>query len=164
MPTASAMSAIDARVSRIAWMRIMISCQTTVINVPGFATIMMPITTASRTAAIYASGHDDNADGDTMRSPTVATIAPPSRIPIRSIPTATATATPAISVPATMTMSIPITMAPRMAATSLRLDAANDSDGDGVCGNVDNCPSLPNSDQADGDGDTFGDACDCAGI
>ncbi len=39
------------------------------------------------------------------------------------------------------------------------LDAANDADGDGVCGNVDNCP-IANPDQADSDGDGRGDACD----
>ena len=35
-----------------------------------------------------------------------------------------------------------------------------DVDADGVCGNVDNCPSDPNPNQTDTDGDGFGDACD----
>jgi hypothetical protein len=39
-----------------------------------------------------------------------------------------------------------------------------DADGDGVCGNTDNCPTIPNGpaedNQADGDFDTVGDACD----
>ena len=39
-------------------------------------------------------------------------------------------------------------------------DAINDGDGDGVCGNVDNCPDLTNEDQANLDGDAFGDACE----
>jgi hypothetical protein len=35
-----------------------------------------------------------------------------------------------------------------------------DLDGDGVDDVVDNCPAVPNTDQADFDGDTLGDACD----
>lgn len=41
---------------------------------------------------------------------------------------------------------------------------AVDSDSDGVCNGVDNCPLDPNGDQADGDSDGFGDVCDsCTG-
>ncbi|MBI5118760.1 thrombospondin type 3 repeat-containing protein, partial [Candidatus Poribacteria bacterium] len=39
-------------------------------------------------------------------------------------------------------------------------DPANDIDGDGLCGDVDNCPSVNNADQADSDSDGIGDACD----
>ena len=35
-----------------------------------------------------------------------------------------------------------------------------DSDGDGVCDEIDNCINTANADQADGDGDGIGDACD----
>jgi hypothetical protein len=35
-----------------------------------------------------------------------------------------------------------------------------DSDGDGVADDEDNCPDVANADQADGDGDSQGDACD----
>jgi hypothetical protein len=38
-------------------------------------------------------------------------------------------------------------------------DPHNDLDGDGVCGDIDNCPVHENPDQADGDGDGVGDAC-----
>ena len=38
-----------------------------------------------------------------------------------------------------------------------------DSDGDGVCNNVDNCPNNANANQADSDGDGIGDACDNGG-
>lgn len=36
----------------------------------------------------------------------------------------------------------------------------NDADGDGVTDSLDNCPQVPNSDQADGDMDDKGDLCD----
>jgi len=42
------------------------------------------------------------------------------------------------------------------------LKIANDSDGDGVNNNKDNCPFVANTDQADGDGDGVGDVCDNA--
>lgn len=35
-----------------------------------------------------------------------------------------------------------------------------DSDGDGICDAVDNCPAVANADQANLDGDLLGDACD----
>jgi hypothetical protein len=35
-----------------------------------------------------------------------------------------------------------------------------DCDGDGQCDVGDNCPTVPNADQNDGDGDGYGDACD----
>jgi hypothetical protein len=39
-------------------------------------------------------------------------------------------------------------------------DPTNDADGDGICGYSDNCPDVPNPEQADTDGDGVGDVCD----
>jgi Thrombospondin type 3 repeat len=44
--------------------------------------------------------------------------------------------------------------------TALIASCANDTDGDGVCDEVDNCLSVSNPDQTDSDGDGFGDVCD----
>lgn len=41
--------------------------------------------------------------------------------------------------------------------------AAFDPDGDGVNQSMDNCPTTPNADQADADGDGIGDACEANG-
>jgi hypothetical protein len=38
-------------------------------------------------------------------------------------------------------------------------DANNDIDGDGICGNLDNCPSMSNINQEDVDMNGIGDAC-----
>ncbi|MEE2828994.1 MAG: thrombospondin type 3 repeat-containing protein [Myxococcota bacterium] len=43
---------------------------------------------------------------------------------------------------------------------ALCLPDSEDADGDGVLNSDDNCPNEPNPDQADLDGDSFGDACD----
>ncbi|MCK9524054.1 MAG: Ig-like domain-containing protein, partial [Proteobacteria bacterium] len=43
-----------------------------------------------------------------------------------------------------------------VATVNIRLD----SDGDGICDDIDNCPFVANPDQADADGDGVGDACD----
>ncbi|NLE60683.1 MAG: hypothetical protein GX616_20245, partial [Planctomycetes bacterium] len=39
-------------------------------------------------------------------------------------------------------------------------DPLNDVDGDGACGDVDNCPDTANANQANADGDSLGDVCD----
>jgi hypothetical protein len=42
------------------------------------------------------------------------------------------------------------------------IDEDGDPDTDGVPSCFDNCPTVPNPGQQNGDGDAFGDACDCA--
>ena len=44
--------------------------------------------------------------------------------------------------------------------TALVAHPPSDGDGDGVDDGVDNCPTVPNANQADADGDGIGDACD----
>jgi len=39
-------------------------------------------------------------------------------------------------------------------------DPLNDADMDGICGGLDNCPTVANADQSDVDGDSLGDLCD----
>ena len=39
-------------------------------------------------------------------------------------------------------------------------DPFDDADGDGLCANVDNCPTIANVNQANTDGDAYGDVCD----
>lgn len=47
----------------------------------------------------------------------------------------------------------------RLASTTF--DCGRDNDGDGVDEPEDNCPTVPNPDQVDGDEDGWGEACDC---
>jgi len=47
---------------------------------------------------------------------------------------------------------------PQFEAGSICL--GDDSDGDGIFGGCDNCPTVPNVDQSDSDGDGLGDVCD----
>jgi hypothetical protein len=50
-------------------------------------------------------------------------------------------------------------------ASRLTIESLSDSDGDGIPDFTDNCPNVPNPDQADADGDGVGDACDnCPGV
>ena len=44
--------------------------------------------------------------------------------------------------------------------TQVNASGCTDTDGDGIGDGADNCPSVANSDQANGDGETFGDVCD----
>jgi hypothetical protein len=45
--------------------------------------------------------------------------------------------------------------------SSITVDTDNDTDGDGIPDYADNCPSEPNNEQTDADGDGFGSACEC---
>lgn len=51
-----------------------------------------------------------------------------------------------------------------MLATSVLSTGLLDSDGDGVADSSDNCPGIPNADQADADSNGIGDVCECASI
>jgi hypothetical protein len=46
------------------------------------------------------------------------------------------------------------------ADTGIVTNEADDCDGDGVCQDVDNCPTVANANQSNLDGDEYGDACD----
>ena len=46
-----------------------------------------------------------------------------------------------------------------------REEGCQDTDGDGICDNIDNCAEVPNPDQADWNFDGVGDACEpCSDI
>ena len=73
-----------------------------------------------------------------------------------------------ISTVALLALAVVVLFAPtsrtaRGGATGGCPEPGVDTDGDGVCDDVDNCPAVANSDQADADNDGVGDACDqCA--
>ena len=46
-------------------------------------------------------------------------------------------------------------------STAIVTVIGTDSDGDGICDTLDNCPNISNPTQTDGDQDGFGAACDC---
>ena len=48
------------------------------------------------------------------------------------------------------------------ARAQLFITHIQDIDGDGVINTEDNCPTVPNTNQADSDGNRLGDACDLA--
>ncbi len=60
--------------------------------------------------------------------------------------------------------SVDITAGAEAALTLTLTDGTpQDSDGDGVPDSIDNCPTVPNPDQADSNGDGIGDACSTGG-
>jgi hypothetical protein len=67
----------------------------------------------------------------------------------------------AISIPLVAALAIPAgSPAPALTPTPVSTPAGNDADGDGVLDADDDCPNVPNPDQADLDGDDRGDVCD----
>jgi hypothetical protein len=74
---------------------------------------------------------------------------------------ATANGTDTASATASMQKSQAIVVASLSAAAYGCTPATgNDVDGDAICGNVDNCPTVSNPTQSNADGDALGDACD----
>ena len=72
------------------------------------------------------------------------------------------TATPTFLADLTGTYEISLIVTDNIGASSapdIVVITIPDADGDGVSDSIDNCPTVPNSDQIDANGDGFGDAC-----
>ncbi len=65
-----------------------------------------------------------------------------------------------VSGTATLLRPLEIASATEVAVSLLSAQGCVDPDGDGVCDDVDNCPSVANLNQTNADGDALGDACD----
>jgi hypothetical protein len=60
----------------------------------------------------------------------------------------------------TAVVALAVSWHPTLAQTQSCPPPGVDTDGDGICDDVDNCLGDANADQADADGDDVGDACD----
>jgi DNA/RNA endonuclease G (NUC1) len=75
--------------------------------------------------------------------------------------TATVTYTPGLDYDGSASFTFRVTQGATNSNTStVNITVSPDEDGDGVVDGSDNCPSVSNSDQANFDGDSAGDACD----
>lgn len=134
--------------------------------VPTATATTSPVATATATATISAEPTPTASPTATETATATATASP------EATPTLTATATPSVtpsaSPSATATLIATATpevtptavLTPSPAPTTGSCGGTGDEDGDGICDDVDNCPLIDNSDQADLDGDGLGDPCD----